>query len=166
MPGKEAAHVLQEDEAGSNVANGICDVGPDPALILGGQLLAGDADGLAGEPRNHEVSHASKSAPSDSRKVSAPNRRRLQGRVFHPLQEAGRGEGFPLNVSQNAGSDAEVGEPEFDPDVEHPDAGAKRDNADGISHTTLLSLGRARARCVSWRDPPRARRVDPNQSNG
>jgi hypothetical protein len=45
----EAWHVFQDDDAGSNLANPGSDLGPDPAVVFGVELLAGGAVWLAGE---------------------------------------------------------------------------------------------------------------------
>lgn len=137
MSSKEAADVFQEDETGSYIAYGSCDSRPDPSLIFGGKSSSGDGYALTGKSCNHHVHHPPELGPLDSRKVSAENRRRLHGLVFHPFQEAGRGEDFPLDIHQNTGPDSEALESEFDSGIEHSDSGAKRDNCDGISHILM-----------------------------
>src|SRR4051812_30154908 len=73
--------------------------------------------------------------PSDSFKVSGPNRRRLQARFFHPTQEGGHSCGFPLDVTHNASSGAEEAEACVESFVEHSDTGAKSQDVErGSSH--------------------------------
>lgn len=108
---------------------------PDPSLIISRAPLAGNADRLTRKPCDHCIHQSTKVRPCDILQVAAENRGRLQGLVPHPGQEAARSVGFPLTVSQNAGSMvAEEFERELNAEVEHPDPGTEREHADGISH--------------------------------
>lgn len=98
---KEARDVLQEDVAGSHVANDAGDVGPYPSLVVEAPALAGCAPGLAGEAGGDHPDTCEQRGVQVG-EVSAPNRCRLQGLVRHPRQEDGRRVGFPLNVSHHS----------------------------------------------------------------
>jgi hypothetical protein len=53
--GEVGPHVLQEDVAGSNHANGCGDVWPEVSLVIGALSFAGQAEGLARISRSDHV---------------------------------------------------------------------------------------------------------------
>lgn len=51
----EPWHILKEDKPGSKMANGGCDVRPEPPLIVLSEASAGNGDGLTGEAGTDEI---------------------------------------------------------------------------------------------------------------
>ena len=123
--------VFEENESWTAFIDDSADIGPEVALVIGSFVLAGDAVWLTREAGGNNVHSASESLGSEVLKVAAPNRSWLQGRVFHPRQEDGRSVGFPLDVSQNAGS----WECESDSEIEPTDPAAQAEHIwRGINH--------------------------------
>lgn len=65
-------------------------------------LLSGDGEVLARSAASDAIHDATPRAAVEGAQV-VPDRSRRQGRLFHPGHEAGRGEGFPLDVHHSAG---------------------------------------------------------------
>ena len=118
--GKEAWDVLHEEVARSNLANDPPDFIPEPSLVGDPPPLAGEGVGLAGESSSDEIHRATPRATVKRGEI-VPDRRRIQGRVFHPRHESGRTIGLPLD---NAHKEM-VGSRHLDSEVEPADAGAK-----------------------------------------
>jgi hypothetical protein len=133
---KQPGDVLEEDEAGSYLANHPSDGRPDPALVVGAAPGSCDADGLAGEAGGDEIDSPGELVHGEPLEVAAPHRCRIQALVLHTREEHGRSEGVPLAVSHHSC----VGEHGADSEVEPADAGTEREH--GESHVT----GRPRSR--------------------
>lgn len=119
-PSNETWNVLQEDEARSRIANDPGDGRPEPAFVVGPPTRAGVGPGLAWEARTDEIHRSAPRAAVEGCDV-VPDRSPIQGRIFHPRHEDGRGEGFPLNVTHSSGS----GLGESDAEFESSDPGAQ-----------------------------------------
>jgi hypothetical protein len=65
--------------------------------------LAGDGEVLAGTAESDAIHDATPRAAVEGDNV-VPDRSRCQGRLFHPGHEAGRREGFPLDVHHSPSS--------------------------------------------------------------
>ncbi|BAQ16929.1 hypothetical protein GL4_1473 [Methyloceanibacter caenitepidi] len=93
--------VLAEDPLGLDFADDPFDVRPDVARILCSSLLAGDGERLAWVSGSEDIHLA---APRSAVKGSnvVPDRRTIQGFVFHPRHEGGRGEGFSLDKAMSS----------------------------------------------------------------
>lgn len=105
---KQPWDVLQDDEAGSNVAKDAHDRVPDPALVGSAGPLAGDAPGLAGEAGGNDVN-----APTPLR---ARERRDVvpDGHGGPVVGEDAPGEVVALDEGDRLGAEG-VSEPEFKP---------------------------------------------------
>lgn len=133
---KEPWHVFQQPVARSNVQSDPIESRPEPALVARPRLLAGVAPWLAREA-SHDPIDAAAPPPIKVCQIIR-NRRWLQGRFFHPGQEAGRREGVPFTVTHNATGSAEESESGPHPFVEHADAGTQGEDALAVgmnSHT-------------------------------
>ena len=73
----ELGHVLQEDEAGSNLANDSCDRRPEPAIIGDASAAAGGRPGLARESGSDDA-HTSKQRSTIEAFQARENRRCIQ----------------------------------------------------------------------------------------
>jgi hypothetical protein len=100
-------HVLEEDEAWPALADDPGDVRPDAvvSLVRLPASLAGDAPGLAGEPRSDEIHSAMPASAVERRKVR-PDRSLIQGSRLHRADQDRSREGFPLHVADRARRDA------------------------------------------------------------
>ena len=112
-----AGDVLEEAERRLDLFDDSSDVGPEVAGILSAEASARKTEGLAGIASSDEIHSAAPRSAVEGCEI-VPDRRRIQGRFFHPGHEDGRGEGFPLDVADGA---APAGQPE----VEASDAGAE-----------------------------------------
>ena len=121
---KVPCDVLQEREGWSYLAKHPADLGPEVAFVALALALAGDGKRLAGVSGGDEIDRSSQGSGVQVGEVTAPDRSRIQGRVFHPRQEDGRSVGVPLNVTHHSGG---VGK--SDTFVQPSDPGAERQNA-------------------------------------
>lgn len=100
----DGCNVLQEDVAGSNVANDPDEVEVESAaLAVDPAPLAGQGEVLAGKPADHHADTASECVRGECPHVR-PDRSVVQVARRHPGCENGRCVGFPLHVSHGAGS--------------------------------------------------------------
>jgi len=114
--------VLEEDEGRFAFADDPCHVRPEVAWVRRAATLARHAERLARISRAEDVHRAAPRAAVEGSNVT-PDRCAIQGRVFHPRHENGRGVGFPLDVTQSTIS----GTGEQDAEVEAAGAGAERE---------------------------------------
>ena len=96
--------------------------GPEVPRVLRAPALARDGERLARIARSDDVHRAAPRAAVEGGNI-VPDRRRIQGRVFHPRHEDGRGVGVPLDVTHSTISWAR----EMQPEVEPAGAGAERE---------------------------------------
>jgi len=101
----ELGDVLQEDESGSHVTDDPGDPRPEPTVIDNATLESRGRERLAGEAGSDEI-HSSNPRRSVEGVEVRPDRRPIQGRVFHPRHESGRCVGIPLNMSHGSGWDS------------------------------------------------------------
>ena len=113
--------ILEEDEGRFDLADDAGDMGPEVARIVRAPALARDGEWLARIARSDDIHRAAPWAAVEAGNV-VPERRVIQGRVFHPRHEHGRGEGVPLDVTHSS----IAGDGEGDPQLETACAGAQR----------------------------------------
>lgn len=114
--------VLEEDEGRLALANDAGDMRPEVARVVRALALARNGERLARIARSDDVHRAAPWAAVEGGNV-VPDRCRIQGRVFHPRHEDGRGVGVPLDMTHSAIS----GEREVQPEVESAGARAERE---------------------------------------
>ena len=114
--------ILEEDEGRFDLADDAGDMRPEVARVVGAPAFARDGERLARIARSDDVHRAAPWAAVEGGNV-VPERRAIQGRVFHPRHEDGRGVGVPLDVTHSAIS----GACEVQPEVESASAGAERE---------------------------------------
>ena len=117
--GKVAWDVLEEDQRRGDLVDDPSDVRPEVARVGFSGAVAGDGERLARVARRDEIHDSAPRAAVEGREI-VPDRRAIQGRVFHPGHEDGRGEGFPLDVAHTA---VAVSESELEPELESADSG-------------------------------------------
>ena len=106
--------VLEEHEGRLALADDAGDMRPEVARVVRAPALARDAERLARIARSDDVHRAAPRAAVEGGNV-VPDRRLIQGRVFHPRHEDGRGVGVPLDVTHSAISGACEVQPEVEP---------------------------------------------------
>ena len=106
--------ILEEDEGRLDLANDARDMGPEVARIVRAPAFARDRERLARIARSDDVHRAAPRAAIEGSNV-VPDNSLIQGRVFHPCHENGRGVGFPFDMAHSSISGHGDGEPEVEP---------------------------------------------------
>jgi len=114
--------ILEEDEGRLDLADDAGDMRPEVARVVGTPALACDRERLARIARSDDVHRAAPRAAVEGGNV-VPDNSPIQGRVFHPRHESGRGVGFPFDMAHSTIS----GDGEDEPEVEPACAGAERE---------------------------------------
>ena len=113
--------VLEEHPNRSAFRDDPGDVRPEVARVVRSPTLARDTERLARIARTDEIHRAAPRPAVEAGKV-CPDRRLIQGLVFHPRHEDGRGKGVPLDVTHSTVS----GLGQDKSEVEASGAGAER----------------------------------------
>lgn len=98
---KVVGNVFEEDEPGVDLVDDPGDVGPEMAWVLRAEPVTGGAKGLARVARSDDIHESTPRATVEGFNI-IPDRRLIQGLVFHPGHESGRGIGFPLDETNGA----------------------------------------------------------------
>jgi hypothetical protein len=114
--------VFEEDEGRFDLSNDPRDVGPEVPRVIRAPAFARDGKRLARISRSDDVHRAAPISAIEGSNV-VPDRRRIQGRLFHPGHEDGRGVGFPFDMAHSTIFGQGDGETEVDPAC----AGAERE---------------------------------------
>lgn len=114
--------ILEEDEGRLDLSNDPSNMRPEVARVVRAPALARDGERLARIARSDDVHRAAPSAAVEGSNI-VPDNSLIQGRVFHPRHESGRGVGIPLDVTHSAISGAGDVQPEVEPTC----AGAERE---------------------------------------
>ena len=114
--------ILEEDEGRFDFADDAGDVRPEVTRVVRAPAFARDGERLARIARSDDVHRAAPWAAVETGNV-VPDRRAIQGRVFHPRHESGCGEGFPFDMAHSSISEQGDGEAE----VDATGAGAERE---------------------------------------
>ncbi len=112
--------IFEEDEGRLDLADDAGHMRPEVARVIRAPPLARNGEWLAWIARSDDVHRAAPWAAVEGGNV-VPDRRAIQGRVFHPRHESGCGEGFPFDMAHSTISGDGDGEPE----VETARAGAQ-----------------------------------------
>jgi len=105
--------IFEEDEGWFDFADDAGDMWPEVAGVVRTPAFARHAERLARIARSDDVHRAEPWAAVEAGNV-VPERRVIQGRVFHPRHDNGRGEGVPLDVTHSSISGAGNGKPEIE----------------------------------------------------
>jgi len=105
--------ILKKDEGRLDLADDAGDMRPEVARIVRAPALARDGEWLARIARRDDVHRAAPWFAVEAGNV-VPDRRAIQGRVFHPRHDNGCGEGFPFDIAHSTISGQCDGEPEVD----------------------------------------------------
>lgn len=112
--------ILEKDEGRLDLVDDAGDMRPEVAGVVRAPALARDAERLTRIARSDDVHRAAPRSAVEAGNV-VPDRRAIQGRVFHPRHEDGRGEDVPLDMAHSTIS----GDGEDEPEVEPTCAGAQ-----------------------------------------
>ena len=105
--------VFEEDEGRLDFADDASDMRPKVARVVRAPAFARDGERLARIARSDDVHRSAPWAAVEAGNV-VPDRRWIQGRLFHPCHENGRGVGFPFDMAHSSISGHGDGEPEVD----------------------------------------------------
>jgi len=114
--------IFEEDEGRLDLVDDPRDMRPEVAWIFGTEASACNRERLARIARSDDVHSAAPWAAVEAGNV-VPDRCRIQGRLFHPCHENGRGVGFPFDMAHSSIS----GHGNCEPEVEPACAGAERE---------------------------------------
>lgn len=106
--------ILEEHEGRFDLADDAGNMRPEVAWILGTEPSARNGERLARIARSDDVHRAAPRAAVETGNI-VPDRRAIQGRVFHPRHESGCGVGFPFDMAHSTISGDGDGEPEVKP---------------------------------------------------
>lgn len=93
--------VFEEHPFGLDFADDARDVRPEVAGVVGSPPVSGRRERLAWVPGREEIHAAAPRLAVEGLNV-VPDRSLIQGLVFHPGHESGRGECFPLDETNSA----------------------------------------------------------------
>lgn len=105
--------VFEENERRFDLADDPGHVRPEMAGILGTETLPREGERLARVSRREDVHRTAPWAAVEGGNV-VPDRRVIQGRIFHPRHEKGRGVGFPFDMAHSSISGHGEGKSEVD----------------------------------------------------
>lgn len=125
--------ILEEDEGRLNLANDARDMRPEVARVFAAEPSACNRERLARITRSDDVHRATPRAAVETGNV-VPDRCLIQGRVFHPRHESGRGEGFPFDMAHSSIS----GDGDSEPKIDASGSGTQRE----AKETCLFSSDR------------------------
>ncbi len=106
--------ILEEHEGWLDLSDDAGDMRPEVAWVVRAPAFARDGERLARIARSDDVHRAAPRAAVEGSNV-VPDRRAIQGRLFHPRHENGRGVGFPFDMAHSSISGHGDGEPEVQP---------------------------------------------------
>jgi hypothetical protein len=142
--------VFEEKNPWTYLDNHPPDVGPQPAWIVAAKAQTRVALSLAGISSRHDL-HLSTPRPAAEGREIVPDRSPIQGLLFHPGHESGRGTCFPLNVTYGAQA---LSEQEVQSEGEPSSPGTEVDATQGSSPGTYSHAMFHRLKCegvkASW----------------
>lgn len=125
--GEMASDVLEEAPLWLDFEDEVADPGPEVAWVVGAAVLAGGAEWLAGVSPHDAIHRPTPRLASEGVQIR-PNRRWIQGTLFHARSQDVAGECFVFN----AADDARSWERHPDALFESPDSGTDGQNPRGI----------------------------------
>ena len=108
--------IFKEDEGRFDFADDAGDMRPEVAWVVRAPAFARDGERLARISRSDDVHRAAPRAAIEGSNV-VPDNSLIQGRIFHPRHEDGRGVGVPFDMAHSTISGDGDGEPEVEPAI-------------------------------------------------
>lgn len=96
-----SADIFKEADGRFNLADDPRDIRPEMARVFVAKLTACNREWLAWIAAVDDIHHAAPRFASEGFNI-VPDRRAIQGLVFHPTHERGCGETFPLDVTNSS----------------------------------------------------------------
>jgi hypothetical protein len=121
--------ILEKDEGWFGLGDDAGNMRPEVARVVRTPALSRDGERLARVARSDDIHRAAPWAAVEAGNV-VPDRRAIQGRVFHPRHEDGCGVGFPFDMAHSTISGDGDGEPEVE---------AARARAEGEAEEACIS---------------------------
>jgi hypothetical protein len=122
--------VLKKDEGRPDFVDDAGDMRPEVARIVRAPALARDGERLARVASREDIHRAAPWFAVETGNV-VPDRRAIQGRVFHPRHDNGCGEGFPFDMAHRTISGQCDGEPDVDSACAGAEGQAKKARVNG-----------------------------------
>lgn len=97
---EQSGNVFEEDVSGSALADDAFDVGPEVPRVIVTATLSGLAEGLAREARSDDIHDATPRSAVEGMHV-IPDRRAIQGAIFHARDQDRGGSEFMFNVADS-----------------------------------------------------------------
>ena len=120
------SNIFENDEPRFDFTNDPINVRPKVSRIALAKAQAGETEWLTWVSGRDAIHLSAPRATVEGFKV-VPDRSLIQGRVFHPRHDRGRGVAFPFNVTNSSTADAEVSEGELHGEVESAASGTETD---------------------------------------
>ena len=92
--------IFKEDEGRLDLTDDAGDMGPEVARVVSAPALARDRERLARIARSDDIHRAAPRAAVKGGNV-VPDNSLIQGRIFHPRHEDGRGVGVPFDMAHS-----------------------------------------------------------------
>jgi hypothetical protein len=92
--------ILKKDEGRLDLGDDAGDMRPEVTRIVRAPALARDGERLARIACSDDVHRAAPRAAVEAGNI-VPDRRAIQGRIFHPRHDNGCGEGFPFDMAHS-----------------------------------------------------------------
>ena len=92
--------ILEEDEGRFDLTDDAGDMRPEVARVVSAPAFACNRERLARIARSDDIHRAAPWAAVEGGNI-VPDRRAIQGRIFHPRHESGCGVGFPFDMAHS-----------------------------------------------------------------
>ena len=92
--------ILKKDEGRLDLADDAGDMRPEVTRIVRAAALARDGERLARIASREDIHRATPWFAVEAGNI-VPDRRAIQGRIFHPRHDNGCGEGFPFDMAHS-----------------------------------------------------------------
>ena len=134
-----SADIFEEAKRRFDLAHDAGDVWPEVSRVFVAELFSGDAEGLAWIAAMDDIHDAAPRFAVESGNV-VPDRRLIQGFIFHPRHESGRGVCFPFDITNSSISrDGDV-----EAEIETTGSGAERKSTQASPATVCVNASGGR----------------------
>jgi hypothetical protein len=133
------ADIFEEAKRRLDLAHDASDVWPEMPRVFVAELFSGDAEGLAGIAAMDDIHDATPRFAVEGANI-VPDRRLIQGFIFHPRHESGRGVCFPFDITNSSIS----GDGDVEAEVETTGSSTKRESAQASTATVCVNASSGR----------------------
>jgi hypothetical protein len=144
-----SADIFEETERRLDFVDNPADMGPEMAWVFVTKLTASNTERLARIAAMDDIHHTAPRLAVKGGNV-IPDRRAIQGLVFHPRHESGRGEAVPLDITHSS----VVIDGKMESEIKSSGSGAKREAEDAAviagrySHVIQIKTPAEYRRCM------------------